>query len=58
MAAFAQALQCELPLVQAAARRFAQYVDAGAAMADSASIIRLYESEAAARLAAEGGATP
>lgn len=54
VAAFANALQCELPLVKAAAQRFAQYVDAGAAMADSASIIRLYESEAAARQA--GGA--
>ncbi|WP_159910683.1 NAD(P)-dependent oxidoreductase [Pantoea sp. 18069] len=58
VAAFAQALQCELPLVNAAARRFAQYVDAGAAMADSASLIRLYESEAAARQAAGEGAAP
>ncbi|MET1116833.1 MAG: NAD(P)-dependent oxidoreductase [Comamonas sp.] len=56
--AFAQTLQCELPLVQAAARRFAQYVAAGGAMADSASIIRLYESEAAARGPAEEGTAP
>lgn len=58
VAAFAQALECELPLVQAAARRFAQYVAAGAAMADSASIIRLYESEAAARRGAAAGDAP
>lgn len=58
VAAFAQALECELPLVQAAARRFAQYVAAGAAMADSASIIRLYESEAAARQGAAAGDAP
>lgn len=58
VAAFASALQCELPLVQAAAQRFAQYVDSGAAMADSASIIRLYESEAAARQAGADGAAP
>jgi 3-hydroxyisobutyrate dehydrogenase len=41
--AFAKACECELPLVSAAARRYEQFVSAGNAMQDPASLIRLYE---------------
>lgn len=41
--AFAREADCDLPVVQQATRLFARYVEAGAAMADSASVIRLYE---------------
>lgn len=41
--AFAREADCDLPMVEQAARLFARYVEGGAAMADSASIIRLYE---------------
>lgn len=40
---FARDNGCDLPLVEEAAERYAAYVDSGAAMADSTSIIRLYE---------------
>ena len=46
--AFAQTSGCDLPLVQEAATRYAAYVEKGGAMADSASIIVLYETLAAA----------
>lgn len=41
--AFASEANCDLPVVQEATRLFARYVETGASMADSASIIRLYE---------------
>lgn len=41
--AYAREAGCDLPMVEAAAGLFARYVAAGAALADSASIIRLYE---------------
>ncbi|ACY33832.1 MULTISPECIES: NAD(P)-dependent oxidoreductase [Comamonas] len=47
--AFAHEADCDLPMVQQAARLFARYVEGGAAMADSASIIRLYEMGQAGR---------
>lgn len=46
--AFAQTSGCDLPLVQEAAARYAAYVERGGAMADSASIILLYKTLAAA----------
>ena len=46
--AFAQTSGCDLPLVREAAARYAAYVEEGGAMADSASIILLYETLAAA----------
>jgi 3-hydroxyisobutyrate dehydrogenase len=46
--AFAQTSGCDLPLVQEAAAQYAAYVEKGGAMADSASIIVLYETLAAA----------
>ncbi|MDM0078086.1 NAD(P)-dependent oxidoreductase [Variovorax sp. J2P1-59] len=42
--AFANDVDCELPLVQAATQRYDAYVAGGGALADSASLIRLYES--------------
>jgi 3-hydroxyisobutyrate dehydrogenase len=47
--AFAREADCDLPMVREAARLFARYVEGGAAMADSASIIRLYEMGQAGR---------
>ncbi|MDN8614887.1 NAD(P)-dependent oxidoreductase [Variovorax ginsengisoli] len=44
--AFARDNGCDLPLMEEAAERYAAYVGSGAAMADSTSIIRLYEAEA------------
>lgn len=41
--AHAREADCALPLVEEAARLFSRYVEAGGALADSASIIRLYE---------------
>lgn len=43
--AFAREHGCDLPLVRSAATRYAEYVEQGGAMADSASIVRLYEAE-------------
>ena len=41
--AHAREADCALPLVEEAARLFSRYVEAGGALADSASLIRLYE---------------
>lgn len=43
VAEFAREVGCELPLVETARDRFAQYVDSGHALSDPASIVRLYE---------------
>jgi 3-hydroxyisobutyrate dehydrogenase len=43
VAEFARDVGCELPLVETARDRFAQFVDSGHAMSDPASIVRLYE---------------
>ena len=42
LAAFCAALDVEVPLVATAIRRYAEYVGAGNAMADSAAIGRFY----------------
>jgi 3-hydroxyisobutyrate dehydrogenase len=44
VSAFARDNGCDLPVVRAATERYAAYVEAGGALADSASLIRLYES--------------
>jgi 3-hydroxyisobutyrate dehydrogenase len=41
--AFAHGLALELPLVETAVERYARYVEQGNEMADSASVVRLYE---------------
>ncbi|WP_334159485.1 NAD(P)-dependent oxidoreductase [Achromobacter insolitus] len=41
--AHAREAGCDLPMVEEAARLFSRYVEAGGALADSASLIRLYE---------------
>lgn len=43
--AFARENGCNLPLVRTAVARYAEYVERGGAMADSASVVRLYEAE-------------
>ncbi|EON18760.1 2-hydroxy-3-oxopropionate reductase [Cupriavidus sp. GA3-3] len=53
--AFARDADCDLPMVQEAARLFARYVEGGAAIADSASIIRLYEMGQARNQDRQGG---
>lgn len=49
VAKFAREVGCDLPLVVQARDRFAQYVDSGQALADPASLIRLYERGRAAK---------
>jgi len=46
VSAFAREHHCPSPVVDAAVERYATYVATGHALADSASLIRLYESEA------------
>jgi 3-hydroxyisobutyrate dehydrogenase len=42
---FAHGLDLALPVVECAAERYARYVEGGNEMADSASVVRLYDRE-------------
>jgi 3-hydroxyisobutyrate dehydrogenase len=48
VATFAREVGCDLPLLETARDRFAQYVDTGHALSDPASLICLYEAARAA----------